>query len=95
MDTVDNGGSALRRTAGSRYDAVFCDWRMPGLSGPQVYGRLRVTEPATAERMILVTGDVANENTRRFFEAERRPFVAKPFAIRELREAVRAVLAKN
>jgi len=95
VDTVNNGESALQRSTGNRYDAVFCDWKMPGLSGQQVYERMRATEPTTAERMIFVTGDVASENTRNFFETERRPFVAKPFTIRELREALRGVLARN
>ena len=95
VDTANNGESALQRSSANRYEAVFCDWKMPGLSGQQVYERMRVTEPATAERMIFVTGDVASENTRNFFETERRPFVAKPFTIRELREALRGVLARN
>lgn len=95
VDTANNGESALQRSSANRYEAVFCDWKMPGLSGQQVYERMRVAEPATAERMIFVTGDVASENTRNFFDTERRPFVAKPFTIRELRDALRGVLARN
>jgi len=95
VDTATNGEAALKFSSANRYDAVFCDWKMPGLNGQQVYERMRVIQPATAERMIFVTGDVANETTRSFFETEHRPYVAKPFTIRELREALRAVLAKN
>ena len=95
VDAVNNGESALQRSSANRYEAVFCDWKMPGLSGQQVYERMRVTEPATADRMIFVTGDVASEHTRNFIETQRRPFVAKPFTIRELREALRGVLARN
>jgi signal transduction histidine kinase/CheY-like chemotaxis protein len=95
VDTATNGESALQRTSNKRYDAVFCDWKMPGLSGQQVYERMRLTEPGTADRMIFVTGDVATESTRQFLESERRPFVAKPFTIRDLRAALQSVLAGN
>jgi signal transduction histidine kinase/CheY-like chemotaxis protein len=95
VDTANNGEAGLRRSTGQRYDAVFCDWKMPGLSGQQVYERLRTTQPAAAERIIFVTGDVANEQTRRFLEAEQRPFVAKPFTARELRDALGGVLTRN
>ncbi len=95
VDTANNGESGLNHTHGGRYDAIFCDWKMPGLNGQQVYERMKLDQPAAASRLIFVTGDVANETTRKYLEAERRPFVAKPFTLRELREALQAVLAKN
>ena len=95
VDTASNGELALHHSSRDRYDAVFCDWKMPGLSGQQVYERMRATQPAVAERLIFVTGDVASESTRNFFESEQRPFVAKPFTLRELRESLRSVLARN
>jgi signal transduction histidine kinase/ActR/RegA family two-component response regulator len=95
VDTASNGEAALQRSAAGGYAAVFCDWRMPGLNGQQVYERLRRTQPALADRLIFVTGDVACENTRQFIENERRPFVVKPFTMRELRAALQQVLERN
>jgi len=95
VDTASSGESGLKSTSANRYEAIFCDWKMPGLNGQQVYERMRIMEPATAKRMIFVTGDVANESTRNFIETEGRPFVAKPFTIRELREALHSVLSRN
>ena len=95
VDTANNGESGLEHFTRRRYDAIFCDWKMPGISGQQVYERMKRAQPAAASRLIFVTGDVANENTRKYLEAERRPFVAKPFTLRELREALCTVLEKN
>ncbi|MEY4386369.1 MAG: hypothetical protein RLY20_1652 [Verrucomicrobiota bacterium] len=95
VDSAKDGETGLQRTVGNRYEAVFCDWKMPGISGQQVYEHLRHEQPAVADRMIFVTGDVANEQTRSFLESENRPFVAKPFTIRDLRETLRGVLSRN
>jgi signal transduction histidine kinase len=93
VDTVADGETALQRLKENHYDAVFCDWKMPGLNGRQVYERLRATNPGLCRRVIFITGDVINEQMQKFLEVEKRPCLAKPFKLAELRNVIKAVLA--
>jgi len=93
VQTVADGETALRDLKDNRYDAIFCDWKMPGLSGRQVYDRLRATNPEFCRRVIFITGDVINEPMQNFLEQEKRPCLTKPFALAELRKAIKTVLS--
>ena len=93
VDVVSDGETALRRLKQGRCDLVFCDWKMPGLNGREVYENLRVTNPDLCQRVVFITGDVINEQMERFLEGEKRLCLAKPFTFDELRGAIRNVLA--
>ena len=70
---------------------AFCDWKMPGLNGRQVYEQLRTTNPEFCQRIVFITGDVINEPMRQFLETEKLPCLTKPFALSELHTTVEAV----
>jgi len=93
VHTVADGETGLRELKDNRYEAILCDWKMPGLSGRQVYERLRATNPEICRRVIFITGDVINEPMQEFLEKERRPCLTKPFALTELRKEVKTVVA--
>ena len=60
LDVVTAGSAdeALRRLAdGSHFDVVVSDVGMPGMTGPELFVRIRDRYPALAERMLLVSGD--------------------------------------
>ena len=79
VETTASGEDALNRLRVVRYDAVILDMRMPDLSGEQLFERLRSSDPSHAERVIFTTGDLVNEQMRRFLDGTGRPCVAKPF----------------
>ena len=58
------------------FDLIISDFRMPGINGRQFYGLAAQKKPALAQRIIFLTGDVVNEETRAFLS---------PSAIRTLR----------
>jgi signal transduction histidine kinase/CheY-like chemotaxis protein len=88
--TVGSGDAALRKIQERPFDAIFCDLKMPGLNGRQVYEQ--VEKPAVRRRFIFVTGDIINESLQKFLEAEKRPCLMKPFALAELRAAIQKIL---
>jgi signal transduction histidine kinase len=92
VDTAADGETALSYLAKQTYDATLCDWKMPGLSGQQIYERVSATDPAAARRFVFMTGDVVNEKARRFFEDQRLTCLAKPFTVKELHGAVKRLL---
>jgi len=87
-----HGEAGLNELKDNRFDVTFCDWKMPGLNGRQVYEHLRTSNPQLCRRMIFITGDVINEQMRQFLESEKVPCLTKPFALPELRAAIRSVL---
>ena len=92
VEVADNGKTALNTLEKNHFDLAFCDWRMPGLNGQQVYEQLRRTNPQFCQRIIFITGDVINAQMRHFLETEKRPCLVKPFTLSELHTTVEAVL---
>jgi len=90
VETTASGQDALARLRGGSYDAVIVDMRMPDLSGEQLFERLRSDDPAHAERVIFTTGDLVNEQMRRFLDGTGRPCVAKPFEFASFDQALPA-----
>ncbi len=91
--TYSNGETAVQELRKNSYDAIFCDWKMPGLNGREVYERVRGSNPELCRRMIFITGDVINESMREFLEKEKRQCLAKPFTLAEVRSAVKTALS--
>ena len=93
VDAALDGEAGLRLIRESRYAAIFCDLKMPGMNGRQVYEQLRAMNPGQARRFVFITGDVVNEQLRTFLESEKLLCLNKPFALADLREAIQAVQA--
>ena len=92
VDTVSDGENALSRLRQKSYDVTFCDWKMPGLNGRQIYEKLRSTSPEQCRRIIFFSGDVVNEQMRGFLEQEKRLCLAKPFTFDNVHAAIKAIL---
>ena len=82
MEVAENGKTALSKLDNNHFDLAFCDWKMPGLNGQQVYEQVRRTDPRFCQRIIFITGDVINDQMRLFLETEKRPCLTKPCTLR-------------
>ena len=76
-----------------RYEAVICDLRMPGLSGVALFEQLQQAAPALAGRILVASGDLSQPDTTVFLQRTGAPALLKPYAIRDLLEAVRRMCA--
>jgi CheY-like chemotaxis protein len=76
-----------------RYDLVVCDLRMPKLDGRAFYRSLSESVPAMRKRIVFVTGDVAGTNAEKFLNESGCRWLAKPFRLGDLLQAVRDTLA--
>jgi two-component system NtrC family sensor kinase len=88
VQTAVDGESALRHLAGARFDLIISDWKMPGLSGQQLFQRLLETDAETANHMVFMTGDVLSEKTEKFLKEHGKTCLTKPFSIPELQKIV-------
>jgi FixJ family two-component response regulator len=65
---------------------VVTDLRMPGLSGIELCDRLGRLHPELARRLVVITGDTASPAVAEFLAGGGRPFLQKPFDMRDLAE---------
>jgi two-component system, NtrC family, sensor kinase len=88
VQTAVDGESALRHLAAGRFDLIISDWKMPGLSGQQLFQRLFETDPESAKRMVFMTGDILSEKTEKFLSEHGKTCLAKPFSVAEFNKVV-------
>jgi two-component system, NtrC family, sensor kinase len=90
VDTASDGESALRQLRQQNYDVTFCDWKMPGLNGRQIYEKQLEANPDQCRRFVFCSGDVVNEQMHRFLEREKCPYLPKPFNFEDVHAAIKA-----
>jgi CheY-like chemotaxis protein len=92
VDHATNGLDALARIRAGRYGLVVSDVHMPDLDGPTFYRQLLDIDPAYADRIVFITGDVLSVDTQRFLRTSGVPYLEKPFGITTFQAVVRRVL---
>ena len=76
--TAANGEEALAKLASERYDAVFTDIKMTGMSGIEVAERIKASRPWLP--VVIVTGYGSPDNEARAEAAGARGFLRKPLS---------------
>lgn len=91
---VTKGADALRRLLGHEtFDAVICDLTLGDLSGVEIYERLAEARPGHERRIVFMTGGATTDEVEVFLTRVANPRLEKPFELKELEVALRAVLA--
>jgi len=89
--TAENGEEALRKLNEEKYDLVYSDIRMPGMSGLEVAEKVRARRPWTP--VVIITGygtDIAEERAN---AAGVSKFLHKPLSPAMIEDSARDVLA--
>jgi signal transduction histidine kinase len=89
VERAADGEEALARVRAQQFDLVICDLKMPRLDGQSFYRALSEADPGFAQRVIFVTGDVAGTDAETFLKESGCRFLAKPFRLGDLLQAVR------
>ena len=76
--TARDGNEALRKLKDEKYDVVFTDIKMPGMSGIEVTERIKATQPWLP--VVIVTGYGTDENEARAEAAGVSGFLRKPLS---------------
>ncbi|HVX42163.1 MAG TPA: hybrid sensor histidine kinase/response regulator [Gemmatimonadaceae bacterium] len=83
VDRASDGLQALarieaRRLAGARYDVVFCDLRMPAMSGMQLHDAIARQAPELLQRLVFLSGDLVSDDVRDFVARSSCRVLSKP-----------------
>jgi len=102
VEEAANGESALQMitsdaalAVNDRFSLVVSDLRMPGLSGMEMYDRLKLRHPEILQRIIFSTGDVVSEEAALFVRSTDCVVLQKPFELATLRALVDRVVAQS
>ena len=90
---ADDGLRALDIVSRQPFDAIVCDLRLPYLPGGGFYEELLQRDPDLANRVIFVSAIAHDPAVRRFLDGTGRPYLQKPYEVKELIEAVKRVAA--
>lgn len=89
VEGAADGEQALDLIGRRRYDLLVCDVKMPRMSGDAFYRALERRAPHLRDRLIFLTGDVVNWETRQFLNSIPHYALQKPFRAEELLAIVR------
>ncbi len=92
VETTGDAREALLKMASANYDAVLVDIRMPNMGGIEVYNNIKANRPELAGKLIFITGDTSDANTRDFLEKYDLPYITKPFDRETLLKKVNALI---
>jgi two-component system NtrC family sensor kinase len=95
VDTAGDGLAAMKKLNQNDYDVVITDFKMPQMSGRELFAWIKEKRPHLSRRIIFVTGDTVSTETRLFFENNPNLYLAKPFKIEEVKEAIQQTLEKS
>ncbi|OQB37729.1 MAG: Blue-light-activated protein [Candidatus Hydrogenedentes bacterium ADurb.Bin179] len=83
-DTVGTGMEALEKLKQTAYDAVVLDYKIEGvLSCSQLYAEIADQYAHLIPHIMFLTGDMLNYQARVFIKDTGRPYLEKPFRIKD------------
>jgi PAS domain S-box-containing protein len=92
VEVASDGAAALMALDRGEFDVVLSDLRMPGVSGPEMYARVREIRPQLLSRIAFVTGDTLGASMDEFLKESGRPVLEKPFTRAGVRCLVSALI---
>jgi PAS domain S-box-containing protein len=93
VEATDDGKDALNRIKGNRYSLILLDMKLPGMSGSELYERIKEISESLAQRVVFITGDVMGADTEAFLARTEVPYIHKPFDVKQLSTEIKRLLA--
>lgn len=76
------------------FDLVLSDVRMPVMDGRRFYQELQRQHPATARRVVFLTGDTVNSEVRSFLDSTGTRHLSKPFRLSAVEDVIDQTLRR-
>jgi DNA-binding NtrC family response regulator len=90
-----SGAEGLRLLESGEFLGVVSDMRTPGgVDGADVHAWVEQYRPDLASKVVLITGDIADEQTVARLRRTGAPWVEKPFGVQQLISVVQQTMGK-
>jgi len=93
VETFTDSAQALDAFETTAFDIVITDLKMQGFDGMQFLSRIKETAPNTG--VIVITGFATMETAKESFHKGAFDFMAKPFKLSDILDAVRRLEVKR
>jgi putative two-component system response regulator len=93
VESAANGSDALGQIESNAFDAMICDVRMPGLSGPELLPKVLEHDPSLAVLMLSAVNDAPT--AANVLAGGAVDYLVKPIELRALQDAVIRALARR
>lgn len=93
VETAADGLDAVALLKMTKYDVLIVDWKLPGLSGPEVCEQASLLLPTA--KLLMLTGKSDLMSKVSGYACGCDDYLCKPFDITELTERVRALLRRS
>jgi DNA-binding NtrC family response regulator len=92
---IESGADALRMLEKGQFLGVVSDMRTPGgVDGAQVHTWIAQHRPDLVDKVVIITGDYANEETVSTLRKIGAFYLEKPFRVQDLISAVEKTMGK-
>src|SRR5437879_12226751 len=92
---TESGADGVRLLETGEFLGVVTDMRTPGgVNGADVHAWVVQHRPELAERIVFITGDIANEETVATLRETGAPCVEKPFRVQQFISVVEKTMGK-
>jgi len=92
---TESGADGVRLLETGEFLGVVSDMRTPGgVNGADVHAWVVQHRPELAERIVFITGDIANEETVATLRETGAPCVEKPFRVQQFIAVVEKTMGK-
>ncbi len=92
---IESGAEALRLLEKGQFLGVVSDMRTPGgVDGAQVHSWISANRPDLENKVVIITGDYANEETVTTLRKIGALYLEKPFRVQDLISAVEKTMGK-
>jgi DNA-binding NtrC family response regulator len=92
VDTFTESADAMEQIKQVEYDIIITDLKMKGIDGMQLLGEAKRRSPRT--EVIVITGFATMDTAKESFHKGVFDFIAKPFKLSEIQQAVSRAEAK-
>ena len=92
---IESGADALQLLEKGQFLGVVSDMRTPGgVDGAQVHSWISANRPDLIDKVVIITGDYANEETVTTLRKIGALYLEKPFRVQDLISAVEKTMGK-
>ena len=92
---IESGADALRMLEKGQFLGVVSDMRTPGgVDGAQVHSWISAHRPDLVDKVVIITGDYANEETVSTLRKIGALYLEKPFRVQDLISAVEKAMGR-